>query len=117
MIAAQLLQPYVESIFQLLAIIYQDPNRSEALLRSSMGIIGYVQLHSSERSLLMSGSDLAQCFPNGEFSTYYRADWIMHMIKDTRSNVEFQPSTIETARWARELVKRQIGGAQGVHQA
>lgn len=36
----QLLQPYVESIFQLLHSVYQDPNRTEALLRSSMGVIG-----------------------------------------------------------------------------
>lgn len=36
------------------------------------------------------------------------------MIKETRQNREFQPRTIETARWAREQVKRQIGGAQGM---
>ena len=38
------------------------------------------------------------------------------MIKETRSNIEFQPRTIETARWAREQVKRQIGGTQSVMQ-
>lgn len=37
---AQLLAPYVESIFQLLQIVYTDPNRTEALLRSSMGVVG-----------------------------------------------------------------------------
>lgn len=36
----QLLQPYVESIFQLLSQVFQDPNRTEALLRSSMGVVG-----------------------------------------------------------------------------
>ena len=36
----QLLQPYVESIFQLLSQVYQDQNRTEALLRSSMGVVG-----------------------------------------------------------------------------
>lgn len=36
----QLLQPYVESIFQLLNSVYSDPNRTEALLRSSMGVVG-----------------------------------------------------------------------------
>lgn len=36
------------------------------------------------------------------------------MIKDTRSNRDFSPRTIDTARWAREQVKRQIGGSQGV---
>lgn len=35
-----LLQPYVDSIFQLLQTVYQDMNRTEALLRSSMGVVG-----------------------------------------------------------------------------
>ncbi|PSS21956.1 hypothetical protein M430DRAFT_57350 [Amorphotheca resinae ATCC 22711] len=95
-----LLQPYVESIFQLLNIVWLDPNRSDALMRSSMGVIG----------------DLADAFPNGEFASYYRADWLTAMIKDTRQNREYQARTIDTARWAREQVKRQIGGTQGVQQ-
>jgi importin subunit beta-1 len=37
---AQLLEPYVESIFNLLNIVFNDPNRSDALMRSSMGVIG-----------------------------------------------------------------------------
>jgi importin subunit beta-1 len=39
------------------------------------------------------------------------------MIKETRGNREFQARTIETARWAREQVKRQIGGTQTVLSA
>lgn len=39
-IAAAVLQPYVASIFQILNTIAQDPNRSEALMRASMGVIG-----------------------------------------------------------------------------
>ncbi|KAI9665277.1 MAG: karyopherin beta [Trizodia sp. TS-e1964] len=97
----QLLTNYVEFIFQLLNIVWQDQNRSEGLLRSAMGVIG----------------DLADAFPNGEYSQFYRADWITHMIKETRSNHEFQQRTIDTARWAREQVKRQIGGNSGVLQA
>jgi importin subunit beta-1 len=61
-------------------------------------------------------SDLADTFPNGEYSQYYRADWLMAMIKETRSNREFQARTVDTARWAREQVKRQIGGTQGMQQ-
>lgn len=95
-----LLQPYVESIFSLLNIVWLDQNRSDALMRSSMGVIG----------------DLADAFPNGEFQTFYRADWLSAMIKDTRQNREFQARTIDTARWAREQVKRQIGGTQGFQQ-
>ncbi|KFY44295.1 hypothetical protein V494_01556 [Pseudogymnoascus sp. VKM F-4513 (FW-928)] len=95
-----LLSPYVESIFQLLNGVYIDQNRSEGLMRSAMGVIG----------------DLAESFPNGEFSQFYRADWLTSMIRETRSNREFQSRTIDTARWAREQVKRQIGGSQTVHQ-
>ncbi|KAI9766932.1 MAG: karyopherin beta [Geoglossum simile] len=91
----QLVQPFVESIFQLLSIVSQDQNRSEALLRSAMGVIG----------------DLADSFPNGEYAQFFRVDWITSMIRETRSNRDFQPRTINTARWAREQVKRQISVA------
>lgn len=39
------------------------------------------------------------------------------MIKSTRQNTEYGTRTIETARWAREQVKRQIGGVQGMLQS
>jgi len=60
--------------------------------------------------------DLADAFPTGEFASYYRAEWLTSMIKDTRSNREFQARTIDTARWAREQVKRQIGGTTSIQQ-
>ncbi|KAK5128810.1 hypothetical protein LTR85_000143 [Meristemomyces frigidus] len=90
---AQLLAPYVESIFQLLQTVYQDINRTEALLRSSMGVVG----------------DISEAFPNGEFSHYFRQDWLTTMARDTRANKDFSPRTQETARWAREQIKRQAG--------
>jgi importin subunit beta-1 len=40
MTAAQLIVPYLDSIFDLLRTIQQDSNRTEALLRSSCGVIG-----------------------------------------------------------------------------
>jgi importin subunit beta-1 len=61
-------------------------------------------------------SDLSEAFPHGEFSNYYRSDWLSQMIKETRTNRDFQVRTIDTARWAREQVKRQIGGTQGIQQ-
>ncbi|KAK3489205.1 ARM repeat-containing protein [Neurospora hispaniola] len=94
------LEPYVQSIFELLNTIAQDPNRSEALMRAAMGVIG----------------DLADAYPNGQLAEVFRQDWITAMIKETRSNREFQQRTIETARWAREQVKRQISGTQGMIQ-
>ena len=65
---------------------------------------------------LIEVSDLAEAFPNGEFSAFYRAEWLTQMIKETRQNRDFQARTIDTARWAREQVKRQIGGTQGLQQ-
>ena len=90
---ANLLQPYVDSIFQLLQTVYNDPNRTEALLRSSMGVVG----------------DISEAFPSGEFSQYFRYDWLTTMCRETRANKEFSPRTQETARWAREQIKRQGG--------
>lgn len=87
----QLLQPYVESIFQLLHSVYQDPNRTEALLRSSMGVIG----------------DLSEAFPTGEINQFFRNDWLTSMARETRANKEFSQRTQDTARWAREQIKRQ----------
>ena len=85
-------------------------------MRSSMGVIGYVQRRASNYYANIS-SDLAEAFPGGQLATYYRQDWLSAMIKDTRSNRDFQARTIDTARWAREQVKRQIGGASGVMQS
>ncbi|WYZ39380.1 hypothetical protein EsH8_III_001294 [Colletotrichum jinshuiense] len=92
------LQQYVPSIFQLLNMIASDMNRSEALMRASMGVIG----------------DLADAYPNGELVDVFRQEWLAALIKETKTNREFQPRTIETARWAREQVKRQLGGSTSV---
>ncbi|KAJ6446834.1 glycosyltransferase family 2 [Purpureocillium lavendulum] len=107
-IAAQVLQPYVPTIFSLLGNIASDLNRSEALMRASMGVIG------NDMTLTIAPSDLADAYPNGELVDAFRQDWLTTMIKETKTNREFQPRTIETARWAREQVKRQIGGATAV---
>ncbi|KAL1650718.1 karyopherin Kap95 [Diplodia intermedia] len=92
-----LLVPYVEPVFALLHTVHTDANRTEALMRSSMGVIG----------------DLADTFPNGEFAELFRSEWIMAMARETKANKDFSPRTIDTARWAREQIKRQIGGASG----
>lgn len=96
----QVFQPYVQSVFQLLNIISQDMNRSEPLMRSAMGVIG----------------DLAEAYPGGELADAFRSDWLTAMIKETKTNREFQSRTIDTARWAREQVKRQLGDQQAVMQ-
>lgn len=39
-ITAELLKQYVNSIFSLLNVVWIDQERTEALMRSSMGVIG-----------------------------------------------------------------------------
>lgn len=42
----------------------------------------------------------------------YRQDWLMQMIRSTRSSRDFSERTTNTARWAREQVRLQIANAQ-----
>ncbi|PSN75026.1 ARM repeat-containing protein [Corynespora cassiicola Philippines] len=90
---SNLMVQYLDSIFELLRIIQGDSNRSEGLLRSSCGVIG----------------DLADAFPNGDFREYFRHDFLTAMTRETRANQDFLPRTRDTARWAREQIKRQTG--------
>jgi len=62
--------------------------------------------------LLTVFSDLADAFPGGEFSQNYRQDWLLAMIRSTRSNRENYERTTNTARWAREQVRLQMAGGQ-----
>jgi importin subunit beta-1 len=59
-------------------------------------------------------SDLAEAYPAGELADAFRQEWLLSLIKETRTNREFTTQTIRNAQWARELVKRQIGGSTGV---
>lgn len=54
-------------------------------------------------------SDIADAFPNGECREYFRSDFLTAMTRETRSNADFLPRTRDTARWAREQIKRQTG--------
>ena len=67
--------------------------------------------------MLMNFSDLADAFPNRDYVNYYRYEWIQQLIKETRQNREFSARTTETARWAREQVKRQTANFQGVQMS
>ena len=60
------------------------------------------------RSQIFS-SDISEAFPNGEYSHYFRADWLTSMARETRSNRDYSQRTQDTARWAREQIKRQAG--------
>jgi importin subunit beta-1 len=53
-------------------------------------------------------SDLADAFPNGEYANLFRYEWITSLIREVRGSREYSSRTIDTARWAREQVKRQV---------
>jgi importin subunit beta-1 len=54
-------------------------------------------------------SDLSEAFPQGQYSSFFRQDWLTTMAKEVRANRDFSERTTATARWARDQIKRQIG--------
>ncbi|KAF9404839.1 karyopherin beta [Podila epigama] len=82
---------HLPHVFEFLNTIFNDPNRSEAVLKNMIGLIG----------------DLADSFPGGQIKSLLMADWIPACLKEGRNR--HQPTvTKELARWAREMVKRAI---------
>jgi len=59
--------------------------------------------------MLTSTSDIADAFPNGEIREYFRHDFLTTLTRETRANQDFSDRTRDTARWAREQIKRQTG--------
>lgn len=57
----------------------------------------------------MIPSDLSEAFPQGQYSSFFRQDWLTAMAKEVRANRDFSERTTATARWARDQIKRQIG--------
>lgn len=55
----------------------------------------------------MLHSDLGEAFPGGEFAHFFNAGWLTQMARDTRANKDNNQRTQDTARWAREQIKRQ----------
>ncbi|KAG7196020.1 karyopherin beta [Scheffersomyces spartinae] len=85
---------FIPVIFQFLEEVNNDYNLSttDAVMKASVGILG----------------DIAQIFPYGEFRAAYLQPWVTEFIKKARGNPDFSPQTKDTARWARDLQKRQI---------
>jgi importin subunit beta-1 len=64
-------------------------------------------LHAQQ--LIYHHSDLSEAFPNGELAARFREDWLTHMVKEVRTNRDYTDRTIQTARWAKDQIKRQTG--------
>ncbi|KAF9987608.1 karyopherin beta [Modicella reniformis] len=85
-----LLGPHLGHMFEFLATVYSDPERSDNLLRSMIGLIG----------------DLADSFPGGDIKSGLLAEWVTQCLKEGRSSRQQSVTTKEVARWAKEMVKR-----------
>ena len=85
-----MLKPYVEAIFTFIQSVASNPSteRSEPLLRSTVGLLG----------------DLCNAFPNGELQPMLSLQAIPELIKEARSRV-YGSETRKTAAWTREQVK------------
>lgn len=85
---------YISEIFELLLIISQDSTlyNTESVAKLAVGLVG----------------DLATMFPDGRIKQGFNQDWLTAFIKKVRTNPIFDTNTKETARWARELQKKQL---------
>lgn len=82
---------FMPNIFQLLHDDAQDIHRSDDLTRAMVGLIG----------------DLADTF-GPQLKQLLQTDWVMQLIREARSDRHYGITTRETARWAKEMVKRAI---------
>ena len=77
--------------------------------------LGTCNLNSQyQTGLTFLTSDLADAFPNGELAHHFRNDWVTALVRETRTTRQYSERTIETARWTREQVKRQINMGAGM---
>lgn len=85
-IPAPILLPYVPSIFAFLHLALTDPDRTEGIVKSSVGLIG----------------DLASEYPKGEIREVLTSDWVAEAIKSARTRIGNQ-DTKNVAKWAKEV--------------
>lgn len=77
---------FMPSIFQLLHDDAQDIHRSDDLTRAMVGLIG----------------DLADTF-GPQLKQLLQTDWVMHLIREAKTERHYGITTRETARWAKEV--------------
>ena len=81
-----ILLPHVNSILTFLHLTLTDQDRTEAILRSSIGLLG----------------DLAEAFPGGELKEALSGPWVGELLKVGRTKIG-GPETKKVAKWAREV--------------
>ncbi len=87
-----LLQPYVDGLMNFIKLIRDTPmERSEALLRSAIGLLG----------------DLASAFPGGQLKPLLSQVWVPDLVKQARAKGN-GAETRKIAAWAREQITKAI---------
>ncbi|KAI7868745.1 armadillo-type protein [Spinellus fusiger] len=86
---AAVLLPFVPAIFQFMSSLAADIHRSDSLTRALLGLMG----------------DLAETF-GGQLKPLFIAEWVSQVLRDTRVSRHCSQPTKETARWAKEMIKR-----------
>lgn len=84
---AEVLLNHVNSIFTFLHLCLTDQDRTEHILKSSIGLIG----------------DLAEAFPNGQLREALNSAWITDILKQGRTKHSGGPETRKVAKWAKEV--------------
>ncbi|KAI8888288.1 ARM repeat-containing protein [Backusella circina FSU 941] len=84
-----MLQPYIPHMFDFVHAIAIDQHKSDSLTRASIGLLG----------------DLAETF-EGQLKSFFSQDWVPLLLRDARTNRAYGNTTKETARWAKEMIRR-----------
>ncbi|CAO3683770.1 unnamed protein product [Rhizopus microsporus] len=87
--SAPALLPYLPPVFEFIHVIAADPTKGDSLTRSIIGLLG----------------DLAETF-GLQLKDFFLQDWIAQLLKEARTSRHCGQSTKETARWAKEMIKR-----------
>jgi len=85
---------HVNDIFAFMHTIHDDVEKTEALIRCILGLIG----------------DFADAFPNGELNPLFSEPWIQEIIREGK-RMRGSISTKEVAKWANQMVKRSLQAA------
>ncbi|KAI9276538.1 armadillo-type protein [Sporodiniella umbellata] len=88
---AENLVGYLPPIFDFVYKVAMEPLKGDSLMRCLIGIIG----------------DLCEVFgADGQLKFLVNQEWVTELLKEARTNEQYSKLTKETARWAREMVKR-----------
>lgn len=82
------LLPYVPSILAFLQLALEDEDRSDAVMRGGLGLLG----------------DLAETFQRGEIKELLLHEWVPGVLKIGRGK-GMSNETRKTAKWTKEAIK------------